>query len=291
MGRMRMMMMVLLLASGAAAQERLLDADEARARAGAFLREGLAPLRPDLDREDIAGMEAIEVDDHGHGPAFDLLLRTEGEVLRLVVRVERGRGRIIYFSQPERDLIIRRLDDRREERPEAERAEELRARVIYDEAELRAKALAFLGHLVEGVATGERAFEVFDHRAERDGLVHDWFALREVPGPGVVACYSNLVQLDLNPETGEVVSLRRTERRHEFKDAPPVTAEQALAAARRAVPGAAAEAPTHEPELFVDVDADGRARLLWLVAFADAPDGAPRFAGIDAATGEAVRER
>lgn len=289
--------LALLSASQAArAQEapRLLDADAARARASAFLGEGLAAPRPDLRPAALRALEPVEVDDPIHGPAFDLLLRRSDGRLRLVVRVDRAEGRVLYFSQPERDCVVPRYDEARRPRPRAEVEEEARARTRFDAEALRARALAFVEHLVPAATTGARRFEVVSQRSERDGLLVEALVLLEAPGQGVLACFRNMIQLDLSPETGEVVSARRTDLRHELRAAPAIDASAAVRLARAR---AGEAAPLGPPRLeVVPVGGAPGARVLapaWLVAFAPARErspGEPRVVAIAADDGRVLED-
>lgn len=279
---------VLALAGGAAAQERrLLDEREAKRRATAFLVDGEGAPRPDLRKGETDDLEAEEVEDPLHGPAFDLLLRRGDGSLRLIIRVDRTEGRVTYFSQPERDCVVRRYRDDRSARPAEEVAEETRLRLVHDRAALREKAGAFLRHLVPGVAAGARRFEVVHASEHRDGLLVDAFVLVEAPGPGVLACHENLVQMDLNPETGEVVSVRWTDLRHEVREPPPVTAAAAMAKARERV-GEEAR-PLGAPRLLVlRAREPGAFEVLWLVGFAPTRGGEEQVVAVDARTGRLV---
>ncbi|MBX3468810.1 MAG: hypothetical protein KF878_18220 [Planctomycetes bacterium] len=283
--------LLLAFAAPTLAQDRLLDERAARRKAREFLSEGLHAPRPDLGRAVEEAFDALEVEDAAHGPAFDLLLKNGLGQARLVVRLERAEGRVTYFSQPERDSVVLRYDDDRNPRPDAEMAEEARVRSVHDRAALRARARAFLGHLTPEAATGARRFEVVLEESKRGpGLLVDRFILHEVPADGVLACFRNSVVMDLSPETGDVVSLVRTDLRHEVRDAPPVDA----AAATRAARAVTAQAPVQEaPRLVVlpHVEEDGARRLLpaWVVVLAPpAGEKEPRFVAVDALDGRIV---
>ncbi|MCO5169968.1 MAG: hypothetical protein M9894_26825 [Planctomycetes bacterium] len=273
------------------AQAPPIDARAARRKAREFLTEGLHAPRPDLGRAVEDALEPIEVEDPTHGPAFDLLLRNGLGQARLIVRVERGEGRVTYFSQPERDSVVLSYDDDRQPRTDAEVDEEARVRAILDRAALRARARQLLGHLVPEVVTGARRFEVVLEESQRGrGLLVDRFVLHEVPADGVLACFRNSVLMDVSPETGDVVSVVRTDLRHEVRAAPPVDA----AAATRAARAATDQAPVQEaPRLVVlpHVEADGTRRLVpaWVVVLAPAQgEAAPRLVAVDAQDGRVV---
>lgn len=274
-------LLALTLAPAASAQEpaRPLDAAAARARAGEFLTVGALAPRPDLRRADLEDLDAVEVVDTIHGPAFDLLLRRGDGRLRLVVRVERAQGRVLYFSQPERDSVVPCLNEDRTPRTPAEIDEEADARTLLDGRALRARAEAWVAHLVPEVATGARRFEVVSQRTHRDGLLIEAFVLLEVPADGVLACFRNMVQLDLSPETGEVVSARRTDLRGEVRDAPAIDAAAALRVARARVQDAAPLGPPRLEVIPVErrTSQPGARKVAaaWLVAFPPLEPGAP----------------
>lgn len=288
----------LALAPAAVAQEEeLLDAEAARARAAAFLTTGPRAPRPDLRRGELESLDAVEVVDSLHGPAFDLLLRTGDGRLRLVVRVDRLEGRVLYFSQPERDCVVPRLNEDRTPRPQAEIDEEVRARTLLDGRALRERAEAFVAHLIPEVALGRRRFEVVDQRSDRDGLLVEAFVLLEAPAEGVLACYPNLVQLDLSPETGEVVSARRSDLRGEVREPPRVDAEAALRIARAQV----ADAPPLGPPTLEVIPVERRTArpgerklaAAWLVAFPPEggdEEGLPRVVAVSADDGRVLED-
>lgn len=281
---------LLALASGAGAQEepRLLEAREAKERATAFLTVGARAPRPDLRKAETDTLDAVEVQDATHGPAYDLLLRRGDGVLRLLVRVDRTQGRVTYFSQPERDCIVLRYREDRTPRTADELAEEVASRVLFDRAALRRKAQEFLAHVVPETAGGARRFEVVREAEEREGLLVDAFMLVETPGSGVLACYENLVQMDLNPESGEVVSFRRTDLRHDVRQAPRIAADAALQAARARL-GEDAR-PTEGPRLVVlPATERGAFQVLWLLAFPPARGGDDaRLVAVDARDGRVI---
>jgi hypothetical protein len=267
----------------------LLDATAARERAARWLRDGPLAPRPELTAAQVEALDAVEVEDRLHGPAFDLLSRTAAGRLRFVVRVERIRGRVLYFSQPDRDTIVPRHRADGTPRDPEEVAEETRLRARLDRAALRARALAFVGHLTPEAVTGARRFEVVHESSERDGLLVDAFVLMEVPGEGVLACYRNVVQLDLSPETGDVVSVRWTDLRHDVRTAPPIAAIAAERAARDRL-GAAAPAPLEAPRLeVISSSQPGRPRPVWLLTFPPArAEAEPRHLLVDAENGEVI---
>ncbi len=288
----------LTLVPAALAQEapRLLDAADARARAAEFLTRGALAPRADLRRTELEDLDPVEVVDSIHGPAFDLLLRRGDGRLRLLVRVERAQGRVLYFSQPERDSVVVSVNEDGTTRPSEEVAEEAAARTLLDGAALRARAEAWVAHLVPEAASGARRFEVVSQRSHRDGLLVEAFVLFEAPADGVLACFRNMVQLDLSPETGEVVSARRTDLRGEVRDAPAIDAAAALRVARARVPDAA---PLGPPQLEV-IPVERRttkpgARKVaaaWLVAFppAQAGEGLPRVVAVAADDGRVLED-
>lgn len=295
---MLLLLAAVTLSPSALAQEppALLDAQAARARAAEFLTMGRLAPRPDLRRSELDGLDAVEVVDSLHGPAFDLLLRRGDGRLRLVVRVDRAEGRVLYFSQPERDSAVARYADDGSPRPQAELDEEVAARALLDGAALRARAEAWVAHLVPEAATGARRFEVVSQRSHRDGLLVEAFVLLEAPGEGVLACFRNMVQLDLSPETGEVVSARRTDLRGEVRDAPAVDAAAALRLARARVQDAAPLGPPRLEVIPVErrTSRPGARKLAaaWLVAFPPAADreGLPRVVAVAADDGRVLEE-
>jgi hypothetical protein len=163
---------------------RLLDADEVLARARAFLAAGPGAPRPDLGAAtfDLLPVEARV----GDSPAFDLLRRAPGGRLSLYLRLERTRGRVLAFVQPERD------------------ATDATPRARLPRLELLARAQRLAQRLL-----GRPPGELLDEARLEGGpgtLRLHGFTFATAPGspddPGQL-------QVDLNPETGDVVAARR----------------------------------------------------------------------------------
>ncbi len=261
-----------------------LDAAAARAAAARFLTEGEDAPRPGMAAAALARLEAHAVVDPVHGPAWELIHRTRDGALLCVVRVERTEGRVLYFCQPDAESVVAALDAEGRPRPPAEARAEAEARAHFTRAELEALARRHLARLVGDLAA--RPFRLVAAEAERGpGLLVDRFTFEEAPGPGVLACYPNPVVIDLSPETGEVVSLLRTDVRHALRAPPAVDAAAAERRARSALPAAGALQAT---TLRVVLDATGP-RAIWLVTFRPtAAEGAPGIAAVCAATGEVL---
>lgn len=273
----------LLAASGASAQERDLDAKAAKARAIAFLTEGPDAPRPDLRPAELERLEAIEVRARGgRGASWDVTLRPGGR-LAVMVSMDR-RGEVFYFLQPEREAVVAFHDDARRRRPQAEIDDEIDARSVLDQATTARRARAFLGHLVPGAAGGRRRFEQVSHRTRRDGLLVDQLTFVEVAGDGVLACFPNLVTIDVNPESGDVVAGRWTAFTHEVREAPPVAAAAALKAARDLLETKAE--PLKAPRLVVLRDEAGPA-VLWVVGFPGPAADEPIVVTVGASDGKA----
>lgn len=159
---------------------RLLDADEVLGRARAFLAAGPDAPRPDLAA---ATFDLVPVDGR---PAYDLLRRAPDGRLRLYLRLERARGRVLAFVQPERDATDATPRPRLARRDLLARAERLARRLL-----------------------GRPPGELLDETRLEGGpgaLRLHGFTFATTPeapdDPGQL-------QVDLNPETGDVVAARR----------------------------------------------------------------------------------
>ncbi len=157
---------------------RLLDADEVLAGARAFLAAGPGAPRPDLAA---APFDVLAVDG-----AFDLLRRAPDGRLQLYLRLERTRGHVVAFVQPERDATDAALRTRLPRLELLERAERLAQRLL-------------------GQPPGELLDETILVGGPGTLRLHG-FTFATTPGapddPG-------RLQVDLNPETGDVVAARR----------------------------------------------------------------------------------
>lgn len=167
-------------APAARSSSRLLDADEVLARARAFLAAGAGAPRPDLAS---ATFDLVPVDGHA---AYDLLRRAPDGRLRLYLRLERTRGRVLAFVQPERDATDATPRRRLERLELLARAERLARRLL-------------------GGPPGELLDETRLEGGPGTLRLHG-FTFATPPGgpddPGQL-------QVDLNPETGDVVAARR----------------------------------------------------------------------------------
>lgn len=163
---------------------RLLDADEVLARARAFLAGGAGAPRPDLAG---ATFDLLPVDARaGDGPAYDLLRRAPDGRLRLLLRLERARGRVVVFVQPERDATDATP------RPRLPRLE-----------------LLVLAERLARRLLGRPPGELLDETRLEGGpgtlRLHGFTFATTPEGPDD----PGRLQVDLNPETGDVVAARR----------------------------------------------------------------------------------
>lgn len=254
-------------------------AEQAREVAWKFLAEGAGAPRPALGRREFASAEAYPRDipfPPHRGPLLELCWPASGDGPgKLTVGVSRA-GRVVSYNAFDQGFRIDAWNPDGTPRSQEEMDEERADRTNFTPEQLEERALRFLRHAYRDF--DERRFVRYRSHARRWSPILHSFGWQEQAPDGVLAVYPNLIQVDMNPETGEVVMYLATDVEEVVLEPPPIAGPRAEELALAEHPGAPVE-----QRLLSLILKQGVARTVWVLELGGER---PALVLVDAVTGE-----